>query len=111
MIKKMITFLRKQKGKLAVALTPAVCLSNTVVAFAADSGDKAVKEITNGIDLIQKIALAVVAGVGTIFLAWGVLDFATSYSSHDTTQQAIAIKKVIGGLIAMATPLIVVAFS
>ncbi len=28
-----------------------------------------------------------------IFLAWGLLDFGTGYSAHDTTQQSQAIKK------------------
>lgn len=111
MIKKMIAFVKKQKGKFAAALIPAVCLSNTVVAFAADKGDKAVKEITDGIDLLKKIVLSSVAGVGIIFLAMGVIDFASAYSAHDTTQQTMAIKKVIGGIITIATPAIIAVFA
>ena len=47
-----------------------------------------------------------VGGVGVIFLAWGLLDFGTGYSAHDTTQQSQAIKKVIGGLVMIAVPAI-----
>ena len=65
------------------------------VAFAKD-------EKGNATDLV----LGCVGGVGVIFLAWGLLDFGTGYSAHDTTQQSQAIKKVIGGLIMIAVPAI-----
>lgn len=74
------------------------------VAFAKDDKSKDVSEITDGIDTIKTIVLACVGGVGVIFLAWGLLDFGTAYSAHDTSQQSQAIKKVIGGLIMIAVP-------
>ena len=54
----------------------------------------------------QDLVLGCVGGVGVIFLAWGLLDFGTGYSAHDTTQQSQAIKKVIGGLVMIAVPAI-----
>lgn len=69
----------------------------------------AVKKITDGIGIIETIVLAAVGGVGTIFLAWGIFDFATSYSSGNTSEQSQALKKVIGGIIAIAVPLIIAA--
>lgn len=77
------------------------------VASAADKGnsnatDTGVTEVTNGINVIKDLVLGCVGGVGVIFLAWGLLDFGTGYSAHDTTQQSQAIKKVIGGLIMIA---------
>ena len=64
------------------------------------------KEVTDGIDVLKELVLGCVGGVGVIFLAWGLLDFGTGYSAHDTTQQSQAIKKVIGGLIMVAVPAI-----
>jgi D-alanyl-lipoteichoic acid acyltransferase DltB (MBOAT superfamily) len=85
-------------------------ISKTMVVFAAKSGedttDTGVKEVTDGIDVIKDLVLGCVGGVGVIFLAWGLLDFGTGYSAHDTTQQSQAIKKVIGGLIMIAVPAI-----
>ena len=80
-------------------------------ALAAEKGksaatDTGVKEVTDGIDVIKELVLGCVGGVGVIFLAWGLLDFGTGYSAHDTTQQSQAIKKVIGGLIMVAVPAI-----
>ena len=80
------------------------------VAFAKDekgnATDPGVKEVTDGINVIKDLVLGCVGGVGVIFLAWGLLDFGTGYSAHDTTQQSQAIKKVIGGLIMIAVPAI-----
>lgn len=85
--------------------------SKPMVALAAKEGggdatDTGVKEVTDGIDVIKELVLGCVGGVGVIFLAWGLLDFGTGYSAHDTTQQSQAIKKVIGGLIMIAVPAI-----
>lgn len=71
------------------------------VAFANEKG---VTEVTEGIGVLKDLVLACVGGVGVIFLAWGLLDFGTAYSAHDTTQQSASIKKVIGGLIMIAVP-------
>ena len=71
------------------------------VAFAKEKG---VSEVTEGIGVLKDLVLACVGGVGVIFLAWGLLDFGTAYSAHDTTQQSASIKKVIGGLIMIAVP-------
>ena len=80
-------------------------LTSPVVAFAKDK-EKGVSEVTSGIDVLKDLVLACVSGVGVIFLAWGLLDFGTAYSAHDTTQQSSAIKKVVGGLIMIAVPTI-----
>ena len=79
-------------------------MMHPAVAYAAKDGD--VSEVTDGIDVLKDLVLACVGGVGVIFLAWGLLDFGTAYSAHDTTQQSAAIKKVVGGLIMIAVPTI-----
>ena len=83
------------------ALMCGLALGTPTVAFAKDKG---VSEVTEGIDVLKDLVLACVGGVGVIFLAWGLLDFGTAYSAHDTTQQSAAIKKVVGGLIMIAVP-------
>ncbi|MCM1244705.1 MAG: hypothetical protein NC293_03565 [Roseburia sp.] len=76
----------------------------------ADDKKTNVAEVTNGIEILKTLALSLVQGVGVIFLAWGLLDFATAYSAHDTSQQSIAIKKCVGGVVAIAVPGIVKLF-
>lgn len=100
-----------KRGAGTVALIYFWMLANVpAVAFAKDekgnATDTGVKEVTNGINVIKDLVLGCVGGVGVIFLAWGLLDFGTGYSAHDTTQQSQAIKKVIGGLIMIAVPAI-----
>lgn len=95
---------------MAVLYAKVIC-NNPLIAFAAkkkdsDATDTGVTEVTDGIGVIKDLVLGCVGGVGVIFLAWGLLDFGTGYSAHDTTQQSQAIKKVIGGLIMIAVPAI-----
>lgn len=84
-------------------------MANPVMIRAADKNTN-VEEVTNGIEILKTLALSLVQGVGVIFLAWGLLDFATAYSAHDTSQQSIAIKKCVGGVVAIAVPGIVKLF-
>lgn len=104
-MKKISNFIIKQRIKLAAVLAPAVMLGNTVTAFAKEE-TAGVAEVTNGINILKTLVLACVAGVGVIFLAIGLIDFGTAYSAHDTTQQSMAIKKVVGALIVIAVPTI-----
>lgn len=107
MIKKIVTFIRKQKTKLAVVFTSILGIGNPITVFAAKTDkNAAVTEVTDGINVLETIVLTCVGGVGVIFLAWGIMDFGSAYSAHDTTQQSMAIKKVIGGLIMVAVPVI-----
>ena len=97
--------LKRKMICLCVALHEVV-ISNANLVYAAKSKKEEadISEVTNGIDVLKDIVLACVSGVGVIFLAWGLLDFGTAYSAHDTTQQSASIKKVIGGLIMIAVP-------
>ncbi|MBO5071683.1 MAG: hypothetical protein J6C32_01815 [Eubacterium sp.] len=105
MKRKIKDFILRQKIKLAAALLPVTILGNAVVTYAKE--DKGVAEVTKGIEVLKTIVLSCTAGVGVIFLAWGLLDFGSAYSAHDTTQQSMAIKKVIGGIIMVAVPAII----
>ena len=70
-------------------------------------GSKELKSVTDGIDTLKNLVLAAIGGVGVIFLAWGLMDFGTAYSAHDSSQQMQGIKKVIGGLIIIAVPALI----
>lgn len=76
----------------------------SVTCLAADAD---VSDITDGIKTLKNLVMSCVAGVGVIFLAWGIVDFATAYSSHDTAQQSTAIKKVVGGIIMVCAKVLV----
>ena len=90
------------KGMAVALAATAVAKAMTKAKTAYAAGD--VKEVTDGIDVLKDLVLAAVAGVGVIFLAWGLLDFGTAYSAHETSQQSAAIKKVVGGIIMIAVP-------
>jgi hypothetical protein len=105
MKRKLKNFIMRQRIKLAAAMLPVAALGNAVVTYAKD--DKGIADVTKGIEVLKTIVLSCTAGVGVIFLAWGLLDFGSAYSAHDTTQQSMAIKKVIGGIIMIAVPAII----
>lgn len=85
-----------------------VNISNNVVMAKYSNAD--ISEVTDGIDILKDITLAFVAGIGVIFLALGIVDWATAFSSHDTSQQMQGIKKATAGIIIIAIPVIITLF-
>lgn len=83
-------------------------VSNNVVMAKYSNAD--ISEVTDGIDIFKDLTLAFVGGIGIIFLALGVLDFATALSAHDTSQQMQGIKKATAGIIIIAIPVIIKLF-
>lgn len=106
----------KLKGKIrkafvfiyAFIVAQIINVKNNVVMAKYSNAD--ISEVTGGIDILKDIALAVVCGIGVIFLAFGVVDFATSFSAHDTSQQMQGIKKATAGIIMVAVPVIIKLF-
>lgn len=93
-------------GAFAVAFIPTqIAASNNRVMAAYSNAD--ISSVTSGIDILTDIVLAIVGGIGVIFLALGVLDFATAVTAHDTTQQLSGIKKAVAGIVVIAVPVIV----
>lgn len=113
---RLINIDNKKKGgrklsRIATMILCTICfMVNPVIIRAVADKNANVAEVTNGIEILKTLALSLVQGVGVIFLAWGLLDFATAYSAHDTSQQSIAIKKCVGGVVAIAVPGIVKLF-
>ena len=83
-------------------------VSNNVVMAKYSNAD--ISEVTDGINILEDIALAIVGGIGVIFLSFGVVDFATALSAHDTSQQMQGIKKAIAGIVMVAVPIIIKLF-
>lgn len=70
-------------------------------------GAKKVTKVTSGIDTLTDVVLAIVGGVGVIFLAWGLVDFGTAVASHETSQQMQGVKKAVAGLVIIAIPTLI----
>lgn len=64
-------------------------------------------DITGKIDALQSLVLGIIQSAGAIVLLWGIFEFATSYQSHDTTQQTQSLKKVVSGLLMVAAGTVV----
>lgn len=77
------------------------------VVSAADKADKAVKEVTQGIDVLKGISLAIVSGIGFLILLWGLMDWGAARASQNTTEEHHALKKVIAGIVVVAVPNII----
>lgn len=80
-------------------------------AVMAKYSDADISEVTGGLGILEDIALAIVGCIGVIFLSYGAVDFATSISSHDTSQQLQGIKKAVGGVVMVAVPIIIKLFT
>lgn len=74
------------------------------------ANDPDISAVTDGIDILIDLVMAVIGGVGVIFLAWGLMDFGTAYSQHDGSQQMQGIKKAVAGVIIIAVPTLVTLF-
>ena len=72
-----------------------VMLSFSGMAFASEAETDVLKPINNIIDL----AYTVIAVIGGGFIAFGVFQFATSLSNHDTNQKITGLMTIAGGVI------------
>ena len=84
-----------------------IALNYAEVLAAKGKKGKDISAVTDGIETLKTLVLSAIGGVGVIFLAWGLMDFGTAYSAHDSSQQMQGIKKVIGGLIIIAVPTLI----
>jgi hypothetical protein len=70
--------------------------------FAAGGDGAAI--VKNGFNVIYTIIAAVVSSIGTLFLLWGLFEWAQSLNSQDGGAQSIAFKRVGSGLVATLGP-------
>jgi len=79
------------KAKIAVLIIIGV-LSYVQPVYAADA-------VTAKINNIYTLVVGIIGALGAIILAWGVFEFATAYQHHDSSQQTMALKKVVAGIL------------
>jgi len=79
------------KAKLAVLIIIGV-LSYVQPVYATDA-------VTAKINNIYTLVVGIIGAAGAIILAWGVFEFATAYQHHDSSQQTMALKKVVAGIL------------
>ena len=80
-------------------------LSVNVPVLAAGNVDTS--QITNGFDAIYQVIAAIVSSIGSIFLLWGLFEWAQSLNAQDGGAQSIAFKRIGSGLIATLAPQII----
>ena len=64
-------------------------------------------QITNGFDAVYQIIAAIVSATGSIFLLWGLFEWAQSLNTQDGGAQSIAFKRIGSGLVATLAPQII----
>ena len=79
--------------------------AGNVPVFAAGNVDTS--QITGGFDAIYQVIAAIVSSTGTIFLLWGLFEWAQSLNTQDGGAQSIAFKRIGSGLIATLAPQII----
>ena len=105
MRKKLIKLDRK---KLVTMMTLSFMLSAVFVlqigfpVLAAENDGSTV--IQTGFNTIYGLIAAIVSSIGSLYLLWGVLEWAQSMNSQDGGAQSMAFKRIAGGLVAVITP-------
>ena len=99
------TKLKRKTDNRKMVLTLIILASLGVMLF--PQAALAADVVTGKIDSLNNLIMAIIAGIGVIFLAWGIFNFATALQSHDTPQQTAAIPKIVGGFICIGISAIV----
>ena len=95
--KEMKKFFKQMKGKMAAALGAAMFMSNafTTQVFAA-TGTQA---ITQPLDNLKTLVIAIIGAVGIIILAKNVMEFAQAYQQQDSSTMNSALKGIVAGIL------------
>ena len=103
MRKKMIKMSKKQIATfmvLSVIMSLTITLQVGYPVFAAE-GDEVIK---TGFNTIYGLVAAIVSSIGSLYLLWGVFEWAQSMNMQDGGAQSMAFKRIAGGLVAVITP-------
>lgn len=82
------------KNKLIPAVTGAILMTNT--AFAAGAGGTST--VTQPLDNLKTLVIAVIGAVGVIILAKNVMEFAQAYQQQDSSTMNSALKGIVAGV-------------
>lgn len=92
------------RGTVRCGLPPLIFAVNVPVLAA---GNVDTSQITNGFDAVYQIIAAIVSATGSIFLLWGLFEWAQSLNTQDGGAQSIAFKRIGSGLVATLAPQII----
>lgn len=87
------------KKKIVTIITAMVMIFASAVKVFAE--DNAGNEVISAIDNLDTMIFGIIRAIGIGFAAWGILNFASSISSHDSGQRMIGFTNVAAGLIAI----------
>ncbi|NMC60790.1 MAG: electron transporter RnfA [Candidatus Methanofastidiosa archaeon] len=94
--KRMKGFIERIKGKLVPGISGAmmcVILMNTICFAASDTS-----AVTQPLDNLKTLVIAVIGAVGVIILAKNVMEFAQAYQQQDSSTMNSALKGIVAGV-------------
>lgn len=96
--KGMKKFLKQMKGKVVAAFGAAMFMSNafTTQVLAAQPGGT--QAITQPLDNLKTLVIAIIGAVGVIILAKNVMEFAQAYQQQDSSTMNSALKGIVAGI-------------
>ena len=104
-MKKILKLFKKQNVLYAFLLT-VVCLSmTTLTAHAAPN--QGAEVVRQGMGNFTDVISAIVSSFGTILLLWGMLEWGTALQSQNGSEQALAFKRIGGGIVCALGPAVV----
>lgn len=104
MRKKMMKMSKKQIATfmvLSVIMSLAITLQVGYPVLAAETGTAVIQ---TGFNTIYGLVAAIVSSIGSLYLLWGVFEWAQSMNMQDGGAQSMAFKRIAGGLVAVITP-------
>ena len=85
-------------GKYAAAFCSAVCLAVNAAPAAVLAAGGGAGAITQPLDNLKSLVIAVIGAVGVIILAKNVMEFAQAYQQQDSSTMNSALKGIVAGV-------------
>lgn len=96
-------FWKKQKKLFLFFAVLALTGASQMTAFAAGANGV----IQSGFNAVYQIIAAIVSSIGSLFLLWGVFEWAQSLNTQDGGAQSAAFKRIGSGIVATVAPQII----
>lgn len=96
-------FWNKQKKLFLFLTVLALTGASQMTAFAAGANGV----IQSGFNAVYQIIAAIVSSIGSLFLLWGVFEWAQSLNTQDGGAQSVAFKRIGSGIVATVAPQII----
>lgn len=89
---------------LSLLLSFTILLHTNCTVYAAGEAATGEAVIKAGFNTIYGLVAAIVSSIGSLFLLWGVFEWAQAMNVQDGGAQSMAFKRIAGGLVAVITP-------